>query len=184
MPAQPNYLVGPNPFGLSKPPKWWLRELWRFDPQLVLIPGQKRQTFVLARRATRSAGELLHDIPGLPQQPDTVFLHQHQLVRVCEIQIGTIWDMRIFQKLAAHDIRRLGGPSAVADRMDAMDAKRAATIQADEDTELTARASDGYRSYKTRIGERLSLAKSPPRGPLTPNPVSVTVPTSLPPAQS
>lgn len=178
-----NYDATANPFGLLPPPTWWLQELALFDPQLIVFPGQKRPTYLLARRATRSWGELLHTIPGLPQHPDTLLLHQHSCVRVCELAPGLTWDQRIFQKLAAHDIQRLGGPTAVADRLDALDATKAKTIQADEDTELTARASDGYRSYKTRIGERLSLAPSQPRGPLTPNPVSVTVPTSFPPAQ-
>ena len=178
-----NYIAYPNPFGLSRPPQWWLNELWLFDNRLVILPGQKRMTYLLARRAIRSAGERLHDVPGLPQHPDTVLLHQQRCVRVCELAPGLTWDMRIFQKLAAHDIQRLGGPRAVADRLDAMDAKKAETIQRDEDTELTARASDGYKSYKMRIGERLSLVKTQPPGPHTPNPVSVAVTTPLPPAQ-
>jgi len=182
--ALPNYLTGPNPFGLSKPPKWWLTELRRFDPQLVLIPSQKNRTFLLARRATRSAGELLHDVPGLPQHPDTVLLHEHQMVRVCELLPGTIWDMRVFQKLAAHDTQRLGGGTAVADRLDAMDAQRAKTIQADQDNEITARAADGYKAFKYVTGGRISLATSQPRGTVTPNAVSVVVPSPVPPAQA
>lgn len=174
-----NYLVGPNPFGLSRPPKWWLRELYRFDDQLVLIPGQKQRTFVLARRAVHSAGEPLHTVPGLAQHPDTAFLHEHQMVRVCEILPGVLWDMRVFHKLAAHDIRRLGGPTEVALELDRRDAKKAETIQADEDNELTARGADAWRSYATRTGARISLVKSQPRGPSTPHPVSVAVPNPL-----
>lgn len=178
-----NYLTGPNPFGMSRPPAWWLRELALFDPQLVLVPGQKRKTFVLGRRATRSGGESLHTVRGLSQNPDTIFLHQHRLVRVCEIVEGAKWDMRIFAKLAAHDIERLGGAAEVANTLDAMDAAKASGIQKEQEDEIHTRSTAGYHAYKTRIGERLSLAKSRHgRGTVIKHPVSVHVATPSPPA--
>lgn len=146
-----------------------------FDDKLVIFPSQKRMTFILARRATRSAGESLHDVKGVTQNPDTLLMHKHRLVRVCEILPGVIWDQRVFMKLAAHDIRRLGGPGEVANKLDAIDAKRAEQLQKAQEDELYNRSSDAYRSYKTRIGERLSLAKSHGRGDVKKKPVSVHV---------
>ena len=155
-----------------------------FDPRLVIFPSQKRATFILARRATRSKGELLHNVKGMTQNPDTLIMAANRLVRVCEILPGVIWDMRVFQKLAAHDIERLGGPTAVANRLDAMDAQKAATVQADQENELTARAEDGYKALKYVSGERISLSPTGKhgRGAHTPNLVSVHVQKPNPPA--
>lgn len=160
---------------MAPPPAWWLHELELFDDRLVIFPSQQKMTFVLARRATRSKGESPHDAKGVTQNPDTLIMATHRLVRVCEILPGVIWDQRVFQKLAAHDIQRLGGATAVADRLDAMDAARDAKIRKDQDDEVTARARAGYLGYKTRIGERISLAKSQGRGTLKTQPVSVPV---------
>lgn len=176
-----NWLRAPNLFDLVAPPAWWMRELTLFDNQLVIFPSQKRPVFILARRATRTKGESPHDVRGLSQNPDTLLMATNRLVRVCEILPGTIWDMRVFQKLAAHDIRRLGGPTAVADRLDAMDASKEAAIRRIQDDELTQRSRAGYRDYKTRVGERLSLAKSQGRGTLKKKPVSILVSKPSPP---
>lgn len=166
------------------PPAGWLRELHLFDPKLVIFPSQKRATFILARRATRSAGEPLHDVKGLSQNPDTLLMHANHLVRVCEILPGVIWDMRVFAKLAAHDIQRLGGASEVANRLDAMDERRRDTLQRDQENEVAARASDAYKVYKYKIGERISLtpAGKHGRGDLRTTPVSVHVRKPIPPA--
>lgn len=177
MPTPANYYVGPNPFGLDRPPQWWLHELHLFDPQLVVVPSQRQPTFLLARKATRSGGEPLHDVRGLTQNPDTVFLNRHRLVRVCEILPGVIWDQRVFRRLAAHDIQRLGGASQVAYRLEAMDATRQRTIQRAQEDEIAARSHAAYRGYKYRIGERMSLANPHGRGSLRRQPVSVHVQT-------
>lgn len=168
---------------MAPPPAWWLKEMALFDDKLVIFPSQQKMTFVLARRATKSKGESPHDAKGLTQNPDTLIMATHRLVRVCEILPGVIWDQRVFQKLAAHDIHRLGGARAVADRLDAMDAKRDADVRKAQEDEITQRAKAGYRDYKTRIGERISLAKTQGRGTLKKKPISVSVrKSSTPPA--
>ncbi len=170
-----NTLDVSNPFQVTPPPAWWLHELDLFDPRLVIFPSQKRATFILARRATRSAGEMLHGVKGLAENPDTLIMANNKLVRVCEIMPGVVWDQRVFQKLAAHDIERQGGAAEVANKLDAMDAKRADTIQKDQENEVAARASDGYKALKYVSGERVSLTPTGKhgRGPHTPNRVSV-----------
>lgn len=165
-----------NPFGVQEPPAWWLREMQLFDDRLVIFPSQKRATMILARKATRSRGESVHDIKGVTQNPDTLLMAEHRLVRVCEILPGVIWDMRVFAKLAAHDIQRLGGATRVADMLDARDEKRRESIERTQQDDLHAISGDAYRAYKTRLGERLSLAPNPHgRGTVTPNRVSVHV---------
>lgn len=175
--GKPNWLRGvPNPFQLTAPPDWWLRELALFDPKLVIFPSQKRMTFILARKATRSAGESLHDVKGVTQHPDTLLMRSKRLVRVCEILPGVLWDQRIFHKLAAHDIQRLGGASEVANKLDAMDAARDARVQRDQDADLEALSHDAYKHYKSRVGERISLVSNRHgRGTVKRNPVSVHV---------
>lgn len=177
-----NYWTGPNPAGLIPPPTWWLDEMRKFDSYLVLFPSiRQKGVYIMGRRAKHSHGEALHDARDsgtgkiLPQNPDTVFMHEHRLVRVCAIAPGVLWDMRVFAKLAAHDIRRLGGATVVADRLDAMDEKNRHRIDIAQHDEVTARSRSAYLGYKTRIGERISLAKSQGRGTLVKKPVSVSV---------
>lgn len=181
-----NYLRGESTFTVDAPPDWWLREMALFDPLLVIFPSAKAPTFILARRAQYSAGETLHDAKDketgkpIPQNPDTVFMRKHRLVRVCELLPGVLWDQRVFQKLAAHDIHRLGGPKKVADILDARDENDRAKIDRDQTDELVARSREAYRGYKYRVGERMSLAKSSGRGTLVKKPVSVQVRTPTP----
>jgi hypothetical protein len=175
-----NILRCANPFQMTRPPKWWLNEMHLFDPELVIFPSQQRMVFVLARRAKHSAGESLHDVKGLTQNPDTILMNRNKLVRVCEILPGVIWDQRVFKRLANHDIRRLGGPRAVADRLEAMDEKKRKTIQRDQDSEVEARARDAYKLYGYKTGSRISLANHNGRGDVKKNPVSVRVPAPIP----
>lgn len=146
-----------------------------FDDRLVIFPSQKRATMILARKATRSAGESPHGIRGLSQNPDTLLMAEHRLVRVCEILPGNLWDQRIFQKLAAHDIQRLGGAKAVADLLDARDDKRDAAIRRQQEDDLHAISLEAYRGYKHRLGERISLANPHGRGTVKKRPISVNV---------
>lgn len=181
-----NYLgtTSGNPFSLPKPPQWWLKELKLFDDRLVIFPSQKRATFMLARKAFRSRGEPLTpdrmklgpDNLVVPQNPDTVFMHFNRLVRVCEISPGVKWDMRVFHKLAAHDIQRLGGAAEVANKLDAMDDKKREHADKLQQAELEARGHDAYNAYKFVGGERISMTPNPlGRGSVTPNRVSVQV---------
>lgn len=175
-----NILRCSNPFQMVRPPKWWLEEMKRFDSDLVIFPSQTRMVFVLARRAKHSAGETLHTVSGITQNPDTILMNRNKLVRVCEILPGVLWDMRVFQRLANHDIRRQGGPKAVADKLDRMDEKKRETIQRDQDSEVEARARDAYKLYGYKNGSRISLANRNGRGDVKKNPVSVRVPAPIP----
>jgi len=154
-----------------------------FDDKLVIFPSQQRGTFILARRATRTKGESPHDLKGLTQNPDTLIMARNRLVRVCEILPGVIWDQRVFQRLAAHDIQRQGGAGEVANKLDAMDAAKRARLQAQQENEVAARAADGYKAYKYKTGERVSLTPTGKhgRGDVKKTPVSVHVQKPIPP---
>ena len=164
-----------NPFGLDPPPEWWLKELALFDPQLRIFPSQKRATFILARVATRSAGESPHDVKGLTQNPDTLFMAARRLVRVCDILPGVIWDQRIFQKLAAHDIQRLGGGKQVANLLDDRDNRISDRIQRDQTDTLDAIGHSAWRGYQHRTGSLISLANPHGRGTVNRKPIHFDV---------
>lgn len=172
-----NLLAVDNPFQLLPPPAGWLREMELFDDRLVLFPSQRGMTFILARRAVKSKGESPHDVKGLSQNPDTLIMAANRLVRVCEILPGVIWDMRVFQKLAAHDIQRQGGPTEVANKLEEMDRVRRDTLQKDQNDAVTERARDGYKAYQYKVGGRISLTPTSKHGrgatAITPNKVSV-----------
>ena len=170
---------------MTPPPAWWLKEMGLFDSRLVIFPSQQRMTFVLARRAVKTRGESPHDAKGVTQNPDTLIMASNRLVRVCEILPGTIWDQRVFMKLAAHDIERQGGAREVANRLDAMDLRKREAIQREQENEVAARAADGYKAYAYKTGQRISLTPTGKhgRGAHTPHAVSVHVQKPNPPAQ-
>lgn len=144
----------PNPFDLREPPKWWLQELASIDPQLVVYPSQESYHYRFARRATRGPGLL----KALSWGTDSAVCVDHKLVPVTSFGGGLTFSAHIFQWLADRDTWRHGGAKKSADILDAQDADKEKAVNRAFDSENTARARSMYRTYKTRVGERVSLS--------------------------
>ncbi len=82
-----NFVANGNPFGLSRPPAWWLEQMWHFDNQLVLFPSQEQPLFRLTRRSRRAprmgATKLPHPLEAARPKPDTQLFMQYGVVPVC-----------------------------------------------------------------------------------------------------
>ncbi len=155
-----NFLRSGNPFDLADPPKWFLKAMHTFDPQLVLFASLKTSVFRLARRCTHSPGVAPANVPGVHNHPDTLFMWNHKLVPVTTVIPGAHWTMKMFTELRARDQWAVGGAnkviSLIADQEQRAREKQAAQF----DTDGQARGVDAYQSFKYRTGQRVSMAHS------------------------
>jgi hypothetical protein len=150
-----NFIVEENPFGLASPPNWFLEEMWKFDPCLVIFPSKEEALYRLARRVE-------HGSPLLTiakKRPDTKVFWAHKLIPVTSILPAPYvhWSPMLLADLAARDIRRQGGYKKAADALDALDATADAKLDAETADGATIRARASWREQKWTRGESVDL---------------------------
>lgn len=142
-----------NPFLLKIPPKWFLRDLYVFDDQLVLFPGQTEACYRLARRRRRTAGiqtvTKLITVAGLGVPTETAILVKYGLVPVLAMPATIQWSPLIFHELRRRDMWAVPDPAAALDAQDERAENQRDRAQRDE---LAARAGAAYRAIKHRPG--------------------------------
>lgn len=143
----------PNPFGLRVPPEWFLQELAAFDDQLVLYPSQEAYFYRLTRRRRLSPGLS----PALSWGKDSAVCVTEGLIPVTSFGGNITFSAHIFQWLRDRDQWQFRDPGQIADRLDEFDRQHERQTTTDMDAENTARARSMYHTYKTRVGERVSL---------------------------
>jgi hypothetical protein len=159
-----NYI--PDNPKMATPPTYWLKRLYDFDSDLVVLPSRYVPfAYVLARRARLSAPLTDRAIVDTVKQPDTVMCMALGLVPVSLIyRTGPTWSIdNILQSLKARDIWAHGGAEQVVDHMDESDASGRAKIKADIRDDMWNRSGDAWRSYQARTGQRTKLNRVQPR---------------------
>lgn len=153
-----NFLDGPNPFGLSTPPVWFLEELWKFDPMLVIFRSQQEAVFRLCRRVQHGP-PILHAVTGEREKPDTTMLVNHRLVPITSILPNPMvaWSPTLLADLAARDIQRAGGYRKAADLLDAHDDRADEAWKRQRDEGATDLARFSWHAMKWRKGETVDL---------------------------
>jgi hypothetical protein len=199
--TDPNYLADRNPFSLARPPSWWLRGLYAFDPALVLLPARHKPLFLLARRRTLSRGistvldrKLRIDDPGNVTPARTCDAYGLVLVTTI-ICLGGAWTSASLQ-VCCDELRRrdtwthgegpldeaaqrkalFEGGSALAKQIDAQDDAARARLNRQEHEANWHATGDAWRSRQARVGSRVLNAGRPsqlqPRGLIaTPKPL-------------
>lgn len=162
-----NCIVEENPFGLATPPTWFLEEMWKFDPCLVIFPSKEEALYRLARRVE-------HGSPLLTiakNRPDTRVFWKHKLVPVTSILPAPYvhWSPVLLKDLAERDIRRQGGYKRAADRLDAIDDATESKWHADVEDGATIRARASWREQKWTRGETVDLGARKVHGARTTN---------------
>lgn len=157
-----NFVAEENPFGLSSPPTWFLEDLWKFDPCLVIFPSKEEALYRLARRAEHGA-PVTRLLKG---RPDTALFVKHRLVPVTSILPPPMvqWGPVLLKDLAERDIRRQGGYRKVASLLDQHDEDADTRWRREnaEGAEIRARAS--WRGQKWTHGESLDLGARKTQG--------------------
>lgn len=174
----PNWIADQNRFNLVKPPEWFLKRLWDFDAQLVIIPsrreppkanadgeGAEPPAYLLTRRRQYSAN--FGDVAMLNNKnPDTNMCFAHHLVPVAPLRFQngcSTFTMKacddLLKELRARDSWGIsGGPDKDGDKV--ADAVEYAEAQAEQKRRSNLRdmfhhmARDAYHSLQARMGWR------------------------------
>lgn len=148
-----NYIADQNPFNLVGPPEWFLRMMYRRDPDLVLFPGLSQPVYRLARKTSKSMGLMT----ALARDSESARMIKHRVVPVTSILSTVQWGPSVIQWLNDHDIWAVGGFAEADRRLHAQDEARLAAVQRAQDDEVMARSSSGYFALKQRAGQTVFL---------------------------
>lgn len=174
----PNYLADRNPFSLAKPPSWWLRGLYAYDPDLVLVPSRRQMLFLVARRRrlSRSIGAALDRKLAIADPENTLnsaVCDRYNLVFVTTLVCSGDWTEANLQIMIAALDRRdtwkhggrldeagqkkaaFEGGSQLAKQVDAQDEAARQRINQQEREACWHAAGDAWRSRQARTGARV-----------------------------
>lgn len=154
-----NYIETTNPFGLAKPPDWFLRDLAAQDPELVIFPSMVQPFYRVARRTKRSPGIVAIQTVMADKAADTRLLVAEKLVPVTDIYPKPHWGPLILAELRARDIWAAGGADKACDRLEAQEAAREASLDRSMQDELDRRNTSAYFGLQSRQGERVFLQR-------------------------
>lgn len=164
-----NFICEENPFGLAPPPTWFLEEMWKFDPLLVIFPSKEEALYRLARRVEH--GQPILTLVADPQKrrPDTTLFWKHKLVPVTSILPSpwVHWGPCLLNDLARADIRRQGGAKRLSERLEAADDDAESRWHREVEDGATIRARASWREQKWTRGESLDLGGHKPEGART-----------------
>lgn len=154
-----NFIHTVNPFGLPTPPDWFLVCLAEYDSELVVFPSVAEPVYRLSRRAKHGTGLL----KVLKNFPDTKICVDNRLYPVKSIlspSVGMAWG-RVLSELPEYDQWRVSDdPTRVTEKLDGLEASRAAAIQRDQEAECDARSGVARRLAQYATGSRVGLSYS------------------------
>ena len=152
-----NYVIDTNPFSLAGPPNYFLRQLWEFDPSLVIVPSRQGFYYRLTqRRPLKLKENIVNDI--LKEQADTRMLASHGLVPITTILATARWDNpMIFVELQRRAPWRMGGAEKFTELLEGQEQEEAVKQRVVEDERLSYLAKDSWKFYNKLIGTRSHL---------------------------
>lgn len=154
------WIADRNPFGLAKPPDYFLQRLLDHDNMLVVLPSRQQPLYRLARRVQYTAG--IGPQAVLNHEADTAMMHTHKVVPVTTIVrfgASNFWDGEaVVQKLKDRDIWAHGGSEKVSELMEAAERLDEERLKAGIRDNLRQRAKDGWNSLQARTGSRNKTA--------------------------
>lgn len=171
----PNLIMDRDVFKLTPPPAWFLRRLYDFDPDLVVIPSRQQPIFWLARRWRLLLSFTGKKMDGVGPSGDVQMFITHKLVDVCTLaKLTTDWtELNLGELLtwlkdrdtwaeegAALDMAGIekalsDGGSKVTKRVEydeKIREQKKATAQRETIWHATG---DAYRSLQARLGRRI-----------------------------
>lgn len=157
------FLDTPNPFHLATPSAGWLQMIADYDGDLRLMPSQTAPVYRLMRlaRHTGSTNSRLWRDKGLTMCADTKTAFDLHLVPITTFtkETSAMPVEHILQWLRDHDISAHGGADAVADRLDAAEAKKEIAADQAYSDEGRVRHRAARIGYQYRTGARVSLVR-------------------------
>lgn len=153
----PNYVKDTNPFNLAGPPRWFLQQLWDYDPSLVIVPSRMGFFYRLAqRRELKLPESVVNDV--LKEQADTRMLASYSLVPVTTILSTVRWDSPlIFADLTLKAPWRMGGADKYEKLLHDRESKEYLAKRQQRDDYIEYLAKDAWKLYGKKIGTRTHL---------------------------
>lgn len=149
-----NYIRDTNPFNLAGPPNYFLRQLWEYDPSLVLMPSRQGFFYRLAQRRPLKLNErMVNDV--LKEQADTRMLASHSLVPITTVVATCRWDdPAFFLELNRRAPWRMGGAKKFEQALIEQDKKELLEKRAKIVEHTGHLAKDAWNYYNKLIGLR------------------------------
>lgn len=149
-----NYIRDTNPFNLAPPPKWFLKQLWEFDPSLVIVPSRMGFHYRLAqRRKLLLAENMVND--ALFNESDTKMLAAYSLVPVTTIKADPNWGNPIlFEELRTRAPWRMGGAAKAIKLVEDADWAKEMGKRAKTEEHVDHLAKESWLYYNKKAGLR------------------------------
>lgn len=186
-----NWIADNNTFNLPAPPEWFLKRMFDFDAQLVLIPSRREvlgmpPAYLLCRRRLYSAAA--GDVLMLDNKnPDTNMCFVHGVLPIAPLRFDngatTFTEAgcdSLLNELRARDtwaLTKVGGGNedAAWQAVEAAEAAQKQKARSDLRSDFYHKARDAYRSLKARTGQRNKRASDTRVTPTPPQPQRVTL---------
>lgn len=155
------WFEGRNPYSLLKPASWWLKRLFDYDAELVVMPSVKEPGYRLCRRTQHRPG--LGKLAAIHGHPDTIQMAAHGLLPVTTL---TPWAVRndpdnVIRDLRARDTWRMGAApgkaDAVVDRIESHEAVADVKKDAAYMDKLDVLTGEAFRSLQFRNGSAVAV---------------------------
>jgi len=159
-----HWIADLNPFGLPKPPDWWLRYMIRFDADLFIMPSRKRAVYNLCRPARLSPG--IGPLAITDRDGDLTAMKQRNLVPSAVIvpSVSGQWTTGVFDvDLYNRDIWRHGGAEKFTKKLEDGEKEKGKKEDRLIVDECLVRRRDMARSFKARTGQRTKLPVLKPK---------------------
>lgn len=155
-----NYLDTANPFSLARPPASFLRDLFAYDPKLVIFPSRTEPVYRLSRRASQAHPWLTFQ----KSHGDAQTCIEHRLSPLKAILPRPQWGQTLINDIAACDVQRVGGGTAAAELLEQQEQLEDRRQRLAQDDECDARSHEAYRGLKAQTGQSVSMAYRKPEG--------------------
>lgn len=147
-----NYLESSNPFGLSRPPAFFLLQMFTQDPDLVIFPAMEDCVYRLCRRVKHGPPPAVRVALDPKRHADTAFMAKHGLIGVTAILPFARWGPMLLEDLARMDMWRIGGSDKMADALDRLEEEKRNKLDALTIDEAEQRSISAYEALKLRQG--------------------------------
>ena len=149
-----NYYPDVNKFKLAGPPDYWLRQLYEFDPSLVVIPSRQECIYRLCQRRKLNLPEhITNDI--LFKDSDTKMIASYSLVPVTTIIATANWgNPLMFDQLRRMAPHRNGGADKVINDIEDREWAEELDRRSKTDEMLNYQAKDAWGYYLMKLGVR------------------------------
>ena len=163
--ARSSWYADRNPFGLAKPPGWFLSEMRAYDDQLVIIPSRQRPLYCVTRRTTATPGLKL--AADLLRDSDSAMFAQYGVVPVTTLMRlpWATWSHTFVAELASRDVWRHGGAAEVMTDIERQEVEARRVLDSRISDEAGERAKDAYTAWQLRSGQATGYRRPAPQPP-------------------